>query len=54
MRSLRVAEIVGEGLQRVGGEVVLVPQDMVVRGTARALRRECRSFELSSSDKRIK
>lgn len=36
-RSLRVAEVVGKGLQCISREVVLIPQDMVVSRTARAL-----------------
>jgi hypothetical protein len=36
-RDLRVAEVVGQGLQRVGTEVVLIPEDMVMRGAARSL-----------------
>lgn len=50
--SLRVAEIVGEGLQAVRRELVFVPQDVVVSGTARALETQARSF--STHRKRAK
>jgi len=36
-RSLRVAKVVGKGLQCISCEVVFIPQDMVVSRTARAL-----------------
>ena len=37
---ISVAELVGETLQLVGCEVIIIPQDMVVGGAAGALQRD--------------